>query len=101
MSAAPEMIPTRRSLLSRIKNPEDQQSWREFHDTYHDLMRSAALRAGLTPDEARDIVQDTLITVSRNIGKFNTDPARGSFKSSRSRPTTSRASSCTSSRNNP
>lgn len=81
MSAAPEPIPTRRSLLSRIKNPEDQQSWREFYDTYHGLIRGAARRAGLGTDEVEDVVQDALITVSRNIAKFNTDPARGSFKS--------------------
>lgn len=81
MSAALEIIETRRSLLSRIKNSEDHQSWRDFHDTYHGLIRGAALRAGLSADEANDVVQDTLITVSRNIQKFNTDPARGSFKS--------------------
>jgi RNA polymerase sigma-70 factor (ECF subfamily) len=80
MSTAPEMIPTRRSLLSRIKNPEDQQSWREFYDTYHGLIRAAAIRAGLSAHEAEDVVQDTLITVSRNIQKFSTDPGRGSFK---------------------
>jgi RNA polymerase sigma factor (sigma-70 family) len=75
-----ELLPTRRSLLSRIKNPEDARSWREFYDTYHRLIRAIAVRAGLSADEAEDAVQDTLICVSKNIGKFNTDPARGSFK---------------------
>ena len=76
-----ELIPTRRSLLSRIKNPDDARSWREFYDTYHRLIRATARRAGLSPDQSEDAVQDTLISVSKNIGKFNTDPARGSFKS--------------------
>lgn len=80
-SAQDEIIPTRRSLLSRIKDPGDQQSWRDFYDTYHGLIRSAALRAGLASDQAEDVIQDTLITVSRTINRFNTDPARGSFKS--------------------
>jgi RNA polymerase sigma-70 factor (ECF subfamily) len=80
MNPTPDSIPTRRSLLSRIKNPEDHRSWRDFHDTYHELIRSIALRAGLSATDADDVVQDTLLTVSRTIQNFNTDPGRGSFK---------------------
>ena len=29
-----ELIPTRWSLLNRLKDLEDQQSWQEFFDTY-------------------------------------------------------------------
>ena len=33
-----ELIPTRRSLLSRLKDWDDQDSWKEFFDTYWKLV---------------------------------------------------------------
>lgn len=80
MSGPTEPTPTRRSLLSRIKNPADQRSWREFYDTYHNLIREAAVRAGLPAEEAEDTVQETLAFVSQNIGEFKATGAAGDFK---------------------
>src|SRR2546428_3951414 len=73
--------PTRRSLLSRLKNSEDQKSWQEFFDTYGRLIYCVAVKAGLTDAEAQDVVQETVIVVARKIPGFKYDPARGSFKS--------------------
>jgi RNA polymerase sigma factor (sigma-70 family) len=75
-----EFIPTRSSLLSRLKDWEDAQGWREFFDTYWKLIYNAATRAGLTDAEAQDVVQDTILSVAKKIGSFKYDPARGSFK---------------------
>jgi RNA polymerase sigma factor (sigma-70 family) len=80
MSGSTAPIPTRRSLLSRIKDPADQRSWREFHDTYHGLIREAAVRAGLSAEAAEDTVQETLTRVSRDIGEFKATGADGAFK---------------------
>ncbi len=74
-------IPTRRSLLSRIKNWENQESWREFYDTYSRLVYGVARHAGLSDAEAEDVVQETFCQVAKNIPKFKYDPAVGSFKS--------------------
>lgn len=71
---------TRRSLLSRLKNWEDQKSWKEFFDTYWKLVYSVALKAGLTATEAEEVVQETFISVAKKIPEFQYDPARGSFK---------------------
>lgn len=73
-------IPTRSSLLSRLKDFDDQQSWQEFYATYRRLILGVALKAGLAEAEAQDVVQETLISVSRQIQTFHYDPARGSFK---------------------
>ncbi len=75
-----EFLPTRLSLLGRLKDWGDQQSWQEFFDTYHRLIHSVALKAGLTPTEAQDVVQETVLSVAKKIGDFRADPARGSFK---------------------
>jgi RNA polymerase sigma-70 factor (ECF subfamily) len=75
-----EYIPTRQSLLSRLKDWEDQASWRLFFETYWKLIYSTAIKAGLTDAEAQDVVQDTIISVSKSIPSFEYDPKKGSFK---------------------
>jgi RNA polymerase sigma-70 factor (ECF subfamily) len=82
MAARPdELIPTRESLLSRIKNWEDRESWQDFFDTYWKLIYGIARKAGLTDAEAQDVVQETVISVAKNIEGFRYDPAVCSFKS--------------------
>lgn len=75
-----EFIPTRQSLLSRLKNWDDSPSWREFFNTYWKLIYAVARRAGLTETEAEEVVQETMLGVARSIGQFRYDPARSSFK---------------------
>ncbi len=72
-------IPTRASLLERLKNWDSQTSWQEFFDAYWRLLYSVALQAGLTDTEAQEVVQETLVAVARKINGFKTDPNRGSF----------------------
>src|SRR5207244_5760333 len=71
---------TRWSLLARLKNWEDQQSWREFFDIYWKLIYSVAIKAGLSDAEAQDVVQDTLVSVAKKMPEFKCEPAAGSFK---------------------
>ena len=75
-----QFIPTRRSLLSRLKSWDDQASWREFFATYGRLIYCIAIKAGLTDAEAQDVVQETVIVVAKKIENFKYDPAVDSFK---------------------
>jgi RNA polymerase sigma factor (sigma-70 family) len=81
MNEANEFIPTRQSLLSRLKDWNDQESWRVFFDTYWKLIYHAAIRAGLTDAEAQDVVQETVLSVLKSMPGFEYDPVKGSFKS--------------------
>jgi RNA polymerase sigma factor (sigma-70 family) len=74
------MLPTRRSLLSRLKRWDDQEGWQEFFNTYWKLIYVIAVKAGLGESEAQDVVQDTIIAVARQMPHFKYDPALGSFK---------------------
>jgi RNA polymerase sigma factor (sigma-70 family) len=74
------LLTTRRSLVERLANWDDQRRWQEFFDTYWKLIYSAARKSGLTDTEAQEVVQETVITVAKNIGKLKYDPAIGSFK---------------------
>ena len=80
MTAKTNLLPTRRSLLSRLRNLEDDQSWREFFEAYWKLIYGAGRQSGLTDSEAQDLVQETIISVSKAIPTFRYDPALGSFK---------------------
>ena len=80
MARPDEFIPTRKSLLTRLKNWDDQEGWREFFDTYWKLIYSVALKSGFTSAEAQDIVQDTIVIVAKKMRSFKYDPAIGSFK---------------------
>lgn len=74
-----ELLPTRRSLLERLKNLQDSASWQDFFDTYWDLIYGVAIKSGLTDAEAQDVVQETVIQVAKNIGSFQYDASK-SFK---------------------
>ena len=71
---------TRRSLVERLGNPDDQASWQTFFDSYGGLLYRVARAAGLTDAEAQEAVQETVITVARKVGGLRYDPAVGSFK---------------------
>jgi len=81
VQSADELIPTRQSLLSRLKNSEDQASWQVFFDTYWRLIYSVAMKSGLTDAEAQDAVQETVIAVAKNIEEFQYNPKKCAFKS--------------------
>src|SRR5512132_1441579 len=74
------MLATRRSLVDRLANWDDQRRWQEFFETYWKLIYSAARKSGLADAEAQEVVQETVITVAKNIGKLKYDPAVGSFQ---------------------
>lgn len=73
-----EFIPTRLSLLSRLKRWDDQGSWREFFDTYWKFLYCVAVKAGLSDQDARDVVQETVIAVAKGLREGRFKAAEGS-----------------------
>ena len=74
----PRLTATRKSLVERLTNWEDQRNWEEFFETYWRLIYGVARQSGLTDAEAQDVVQETVITVAKNITKYEREA--GSFK---------------------
>jgi RNA polymerase sigma-70 factor (ECF subfamily) len=72
--------PTRKSLLIRLKNWGDEQSWHDFYQIYERLIYESALKAGLRNVEAQEVVQETLLSVAKKIAGFDYNPESGSFK---------------------
>lgn len=73
-------LATHASLLERLKDLEDHQSWQRFYHTYRKVIFSFAIHHALTPTEAEEVVQEVVIAVARNLPHFHYDPARCSFK---------------------
>ena len=73
-------LETRASLLHRLKDSEDTDSWQEFYRTYSGLIRFFAEKAGLTPDEAEEVVQETAIGIARGLPDYVYNPKVCRFK---------------------
>jgi len=72
-------IPTRQSLLSRLRNWDDGESWQEFFERYWKLIYNWAIKSGLSDAEAQDVVQETVLRVAKSMPTFRYR-ADGSFK---------------------
>ena len=71
---------TRSSLIGRLRDWKDAGSWQEFFDTYWKLIYSVAIRAGLSEAEARDVVQETVVCVAKQIREGGYNRTRSTFK---------------------
>lgn len=72
---------TRRSLIERLADWEDQRTWEDFYQTYWRLIYSVSTKSGLTHDEAFDVVQETVLSVAKQWKKGQQyNPDKGSFK---------------------
>lgn len=74
-------LPTRQSLLARLRDWQDDEGWREFFDSYWRLIYNVARKSGLDDTSAQDVVQNTFIYLTRKMPTFRYEPDRGSFKS--------------------
>lgn len=73
-------LPTRSSLLVRLREWNDSASWDEFFHSYNRSILNLGLKRGLTRAEAEEVVQETMVAVARRMPEFTYDRAVGSFK---------------------
>ncbi len=71
---------TRATLLARIRDGDDADSWREFLHLYGPVVYGFARNRGLQDADAADMMQEVLRSVARNAGKLEYDPRRGTFR---------------------
>ncbi len=64
------MPDTRASLLSKIRDLDDENSWEEFDSVYRPLLVGYARQRGLNETEADDIAQQCMIAIAASINDF-------------------------------
>lgn len=80
------MDSTRLSLLMRVKDPADDQAWREFRDTYLPILqryaakRSHALGLRLGPGETEEAALEAFAKLWRRLPDFDLDHGIGRFR---------------------
>jgi RNA polymerase sigma-70 factor (ECF subfamily) len=80
MASADDSNATRPSLLLRLRDPHDAESWRTFVTLYGPLILRYARQHGLQDADAADVTQDVLAQVARSIRGFTYQPERGRFR---------------------
>jgi RNA polymerase sigma factor (sigma-70 family) len=80
MTSEPEPGPTHPSLLLRIRDASDEESWRTFVSIYAPLIYRSCRRRGLQDADAADVGQEVLAQVARSIRDFEYQPGRGRFR---------------------
>lgn len=71
---------TRASLLLRLRDSQDHAAWVEFLAIYEPVVYRLLRRHGLQDADAREVMQELLLAVSRSIGSWDPSPERGSFR---------------------
>src|SRR5436190_6132500 len=71
---------TRASLLLRLRDPKDHEAWVEFVDLYEPVTYRLLRRNGLQDADAREIMQELFLVVSRSIDRWDPSKERGSFR---------------------
>jgi RNA polymerase sigma factor (sigma-70 family) len=71
---------THPSLLLRIRDVRDADSWSSFVATYSPLVQGFLRKRGLQDADAADLTQEVLTRVATAIKEFEYSPDRGSFR---------------------
>jgi len=76
----PHVPETRVSLILRLPTVADADAWREFASIYEPFVYRFARRGGLQDADARELVQNVMLSVARAIGRWQPDAGRGKFR---------------------
>jgi len=71
---------THPSLLLRLRDDRDSDSWSQFMALYSPLIRGFLHKRGLQDADAADLTQEVLGRVASAIKEFQYDPERGTFR---------------------
>ena len=76
----PRVPDTRASLILRLPTKTDAQAWREFVSIYEPFLHRFIRRQGMQDADARELVQDVLLSVVQAVGQWQTDASRAKFR---------------------
>lgn len=71
---------TRPSLMLRLRDAQDQQSWHEFVSIYEPLLLRLMKQRGLQDADARDVTQQVILAVTGAVDRWEPDGKDASFR---------------------
>jgi RNA polymerase sigma-70 factor (ECF subfamily) len=74
------MSETSASLLDRLRDNPDEESWRQLVEIYTPLIRGWLRRHLQASADTDDLIQDVLTVVVRRIREFHREPRVGAFR---------------------
>ncbi|MEL7500716.1 MAG: sigma-70 family RNA polymerase sigma factor [Planctomycetota bacterium] len=74
------MNETSLSLLNRLRSSPESESWNRLVQLYAPLIRTWLRRYDVQEGDADDLVQETLLAVSKDLGKFEHAGRPGAFR---------------------
>ena len=72
--------PTSPSLLLRIRDHNERESWQHFCDVYGPLIYGYCRKRKMDANDSADIAQEVLIRVANGIHGFKYDRSKGRFR---------------------
>lgn len=75
-----DSLQTRASLLVRLRDLDDAESWNQFYRTYERAVRGLARKRGLTDAEAEEVAQEVFKRIAETIHGFEPASRSGSFR---------------------
>lgn len=74
------MIDTNETLLDRVKRADAHEAWREFFHAYGSAILRYAEKLGLDEHHCEEVLQETMVTLMRQLPGFCYDRSKGRFR---------------------
>ncbi|WDE98681.1 RNA polymerase sigma factor [Lentisphaera profundi] len=71
---------TRHTLIAKIREQHNEQSWEEFTALYKAYLYSVVIRMGASESDRDDLVQKALIEIWKSLESFEYVPGEGKFR---------------------
>jgi RNA polymerase sigma-70 factor (ECF subfamily) len=75
-----DSLQTHASLLKRLRDLDDAESWSQFYRTYERAVRGLARKRGLSDAEAEEVAQEVFKRIAETIHSFEPASRAGSFR---------------------
>ncbi|MCM8537716.1 MAG: RNA polymerase sigma factor [Lentisphaeraceae bacterium] len=71
---------TRKSLLLRASNPDNHAAFEEFVHYYRNFIQIVLARLGVNTEDSKDIEQNLLVKLWKDLSKFDMDREKSNFR---------------------
>ncbi len=71
---------TRLSLIKRVRNTDDTNSWAEFVNIYTPVIFGFLRKRGISPVDSEDVTQEVFRALAKALPEFQLDKSIGTFR---------------------